>query len=389
MIPPLGRLFAAVVLVNGVFDAIRVAVSYRVLALGGDATTVGLVAATFAVVPMLLALRIGRLVDRRGSKGILVAGIATSAVAVAGAAAAPTLSLLAAANTVLGLGQIMTLIGAQGFVMELLERDRHVDGFAMFTLAVSVGQSVGTPAMGLLLRAGPDGAVETGLPLLVTAAVIAAALPFALSLPRRPRPADGPPGRDGSASMTALLARPGMAPAVFASLVVVSGIDLLTAYLPVVGQHAGLTPLAVTLLVATRSVFSMVARAATPWVLRRWSQAAVLVAAPLVATPALVVIGLSGEVLVLGAALAAIGLVWGLNQPVTMSWVTAAAPRDHRAAALSLRITGNRAAQVVMPLAAGAVAGAVGPGGVFLLSGAVSAATVATTAASLRRGNGP
>ena len=79
-----------------------------------------------------------------------------------------------------------------------------------------------------------------------------------------------------------------MAPAVFASLVVVSGIDLLTAYLPVVGQHAGLTPLAVTLLVATRSVFSMVARAATPWVLRRWSQAAVLVAAPLVAQAELI-----------------------------------------------------------------------------------------------------
>lgn len=389
MIPPLGRLFVAVVLVNGVFDAIRVAVSYRVLALGGDATSVGLVAAMFAVVPMFLALRFGRLVDRRGSKGIFVVGITTAAVAVVGAAASPSLLLLAAANTVLGLGQIMTLIGAQGFVMELLERDRHVNGFAMFTLAVSVGQSVGTPAMGLLLRAGPGGAVETAMPLLVTAAVIAAALPFALSLPRRDLREAGTAAPDRPTPMTTLLARPGMAPAVFASLVVVSGIDLITAYLPVVGENAGLTPLVVTLLVATRSVLSMAARAATPWVLRRWGQRAVLLAAPAVATPALIVLGVSGHVLVLGAALAAIGLVWGLNQPVTMNWVTAAAPSGNRAAALSLRITGNRAAQVAMPLAAGVVAGAAGPGGVFLLSGAASAATALSTVVSLRRGHGP
>lgn len=397
MIPPLGRLFAAVVLVNGVFDALRVAVSYRVLALGGDAATVGLVAATFAVVPMFLALRFGRLVDRRGSKGIFVAGIATAAVAAAGAAATPTLLLLAVANTALGLGQIMALIGAQGFVMELLDRDRHVHGFALFTLAVSVGQSVGTPAMGLLLRPGDGGAVETAMPLLVTGAVIAAALPFALSLPRRagrdPEPRESAPrgsGPDGGSSgMAALLRRPGMSSAVVASLVVVAGIDLITAYLPVVGQEAGLTPFTVTLLVATRSVFSMVARAATPWVLRRWSQAAVLVAAPVVSTPALVVLGVSGEVAVLGAALAVIGLVWGLNQPVTMNWVTAASPPEHRAAALSLRITGNRAAQVALPVAAGAVAGAAGPGGVFLLAGAVTAATAVSTVASLRRGHGP
>ena len=185
MTAPLTRLFVAVVLINGAYDAVRVAVSYRVLALGGDAAQVGLVAATFAALPMRVALQFGRLVDRRGSWGVLAVGTAVSASAVALTAVAPSLPVLAAANAMVGLGQVMTLIAAQGFVMELTTRDRHVNGFAMFTLAVSVGQAVGTPVMGVLLQAGRTGEhVETGPALWVMATAIVISLPFALTLPR-------------------------------------------------------------------------------------------------------------------------------------------------------------------------------------------------------------
>ncbi|WP_295651586.1 MFS transporter [uncultured Dietzia sp.] len=385
MTAPLTRLFVAVVLVNGAYDAVRVAVSYRVLALGGDAAQVGLVAATFAALPMLVALQFGRLVDRRGSWGVLAVGTAVSASAVALTAVAPSIPVLAAANAMVGLGQVMTLIAAQGFVMELTTRDRHVNGFAMFTLAVSVGQAVGTPVMGVLLQAGRTGEhVDTNPALWVMASAIVLSLPFALALPRSTPPARSA-GQPRAESMTALLRRKGMPPSIFAALIVVTGFDLITAYMPVLGESVGLTPLVVTLLVATRSVFSMISRAATPWALRRWSQRAILIASPVVTTPAVVVLGLAGDAGTMFACLAVIGFFWGMNQPVTMNWVTAAAPPGERAAALSLRLTGNRAAQVLVPLGAGAIAGIAGPGSVFLLSGALTAASAATTSVSLRR----
>lgn len=385
MIPPLGRLFIATVLINGAYDAVRVAVSYRVLNLGGDAATVGLVAATFSVLPMLLALHFGRSVDRSGSRGVFFTGIVLSAAAVAGAGMSPSVAVLAAVNAVLGLGQIMTMIGAQGFVMELTDRSRHVNGFAMFALAVSLGQSVGTPIMGVLLESGrTDGTVQTTVPLFVMAVIIAIALPLAATLPRSIRGGSSS-RRAGGASMAAILRRPGMTPAIFAALVVISGIDLITAYLPVIGEATGLSPLIVTLLVALRSVFSMISRAAMPWFLRRWTQTAILKLTPVVTAPAALVLGLSGDVVVLGLALAVIGFFWGLNQPVTMNWVTAAAPAGDRSAALSLRLTGNRAAQVIFPLGAGAIAGVAGPGSVFFLVGAVTAASAVSTSLSLRK----
>jgi MFS family permease len=389
---PLARLFLAAVLIHGAYDAARVAISYRVLALGGDAVAVGVVAATFAVLPMLLALHFGRRVDRRGAWGTLTAGTALSAGALLAAATSTSIMALAVANTVMGLGQIMTLIACQGFVMELTERSRHVNGFAMFTLAVSLGQSVGTPVMGVLLQANRDGdTVETGVPLLVMALTILVALPLALTLPRaRVTKAwgagDVPSVARGRRheSMATLLHRPGMKASIYAALVVVTGVDLVTAYLPVVGETAGLSPMVVTLLVATRSVFSMVARGTMPWILRRWRQTTVLVATPIITTPALVVLGLSGHALVLGAALAVIGFFWGLNQPVTMNWVTTVAPARERGAALSLRLTGNRLAQVIVPLGAGALTGPLGPGAVFLVSGVMSAVSVVTTTSSLK-----
>lgn len=383
---PLVRLFIATVLINGAYDAARVAISYRVLALGGDAVAVGLVASSFALLPMLVALSFGRLVDRRGSWGVLGAGAAVSAAAVALAAVSPTIAVLAAANAAMGLGQVMTLIGAQGFVMELTERSRHVNGFAMFTLAVSVGQTLGTPAMGLLLRSGrgDDGTVATGPGLAVMAVAIAVALPFCLSLPRNAR-RSGQASRAAAASMPTLVRRTGMVPSIFAALIVVTGFDLITAYMPVVGESVGLSALTVSLLVATRSIFSMISRAAMPLVLRRASQRAILIASPVVTTPAVLVLGLSGEAAVLWGCLAVIGFFWGMNQPVTMNWVTAAAPSGDRAAALSLRLTGNRAAQVLIPLGAGALAGVAGPGSVFLLSGALTATSAVTTTTSLHR----
>ena len=51
---------------------VRPATSYRLLALGEGAREVGLVAAAFALLPIFLAIPLGRLSDRRGAPLLLV-----------------------------------------------------------------------------------------------------------------------------------------------------------------------------------------------------------------------------------------------------------------------------------------------------------------------------
>ncbi|MFD7660657.1 GntR family transcriptional regulator [Actinosynnema sp. NPDC059797] len=55
----------------------------------------------------------------------------------------------------------------------------------------------------------------------------------------------------------------------------------------------------------------------------------------------------------------------GVGQPLTMSWPAEPAPPGARGRAMSLRLTGNRAGQVVIPAAVGAAAAGLGAAGVL------------------------
>lgn len=71
LIPLLG----SAVLTQAALNLSRPLVTYRVIGLGGDALAVGLVTAAFAVLPLVVAMPLGRLTDRlRGMSLILALG---------------------------------------------------------------------------------------------------------------------------------------------------------------------------------------------------------------------------------------------------------------------------------------------------------------------------
>ncbi len=373
---PLPLVFASGVLVHGAYDAVRVLVSYKVLNLGGGAAEVGLIAGTFALVPLLLALRIGRWVDGHGSWGVMVAGGGISLAACAGILVSPNLLVLGLANALLGLGQVMTFLAGQGVIMENSPPGKFVNGFALFALSVSVGQSLGTPLVGALveLRRRPGGPVDVDLAMTAMVIAVAVAVPLMLLLPRRKGGSIG-----AKAGTIDLLRVKGMPAAVYASLVVLTGIDLVTAYLPVVGEAHGIAPFTVTLLVAARSIFSMVSRAGMPLLMRIGGERALLVGALSVSTPAIWAVAFTGDVLALALLMAVVGFCWGMSQPLSMNWVAMLADPTLRASALSLRLTGNRLGQVAVPLFAGALSGVFGPGAVFITSGVLTGTAALTT----------
>jgi MFS family permease len=89
----------------------------------------------------------------------------------------------------------------------------------------------------------------------------------------------------------------------------------------------------------------------------------------------------------LAAIVVLLGLGLGVGQPLTMSWLALSAPAGLRGRAMSLRLTGNRLGQVVIPSAVGAVAAGIGAAGVLWATAAGLA--VATTAARGMAADGP
>jgi hypothetical protein len=78
-----------------------------------------------------------------------------------------------------------------------------------------------------------------------------------------------------------------------------------------------------------------------------------------------------------------------VGQPLTMSWVTLLAPERQRATAVSLRLTGNRLGQAVVPVVVGSAAAELGAGGVLATTGTLLAGVTVVSARRVARTGTP
>src|SRR5437899_2115756 len=125
--------------------------SYRLLALGAGPREVGYVAATFAIVPVFLAIPLGRFADRRRSETLLVFGSVLLAIACAALAFGAGVWALAAASVVLGIGHLSLMLGVQNAIAAESHQGQHDARFGVFTAVVSAGQLVGPLLGGAIL----------------------------------------------------------------------------------------------------------------------------------------------------------------------------------------------------------------------------------------------
>ncbi|MGW3608086.1 MFS transporter, partial [Micromonospora sp. NPDC005161] len=344
------HLCVSTALLPAVYNAVRVLVSYRALALGGDALAIGIITALFSLVPLIVAVQVGRAVDRRHAAAVLRTGVVLTAVSVLVVAVSGDLVVLALGNVLLGFGQILTTVSGQGLV-PILSKPHELDRrFAGWTLSVSIGQSVGLPLAGLVAAASSDErSVATTPALLTMIAGAVPAAPFAFVLSERSSLA-GTSARDVQQSVFRMLAIPGMRPALFSSLVVLTSMDLLSAYLPVLGEQFGFSVILVSLLLTVRTTASVVSRAVLPRLLKSLPRPWLLVSATLCSALPMAAVPLLREPMAMALLLAIAGFFWGIGQPLTMTWVVGLVSQPNRASALSLRLTGNRLGQVLVPL---------------------------------------
>ncbi len=376
----LARVLAGVVLTQAALYLARPVTSYRALALGADARAVGLITAAFALVPLVVAMPLGRASDRWRPGYLLTGGIVLGALACALLGLADTLAGLALASAVLGLGHLALTLAGQSLIARQSADALHDRDFGLYAAAASSGQLVGPALAGLALStAGRSLEAATTLGFLVAAGLMALAVPTSLGTDRlagarRPRDRQaGRPLRTGE-----LIGARGVPAGMLASLAMLATVDVLTAYLPVLGVQRGISPAVVGALLSLRAATSILSRVLIPWMVRRLGRARLLAASAAGSALLTAALPLSGGTALLAALLAAAGFLLGIGQPLTMSMVVHAVPQAARGTALAIRLTGNRFGQVATPAAAGLVAGAAGVSAAFwLLGGLLGLAAVA------------
>lgn len=354
---------------------VRPATSYRLLAYGDGAREVGLVAAAFALLPIFLAIPLGRFSDRRSGAPLLVVGCAIQTAGCLLLAVSTTTLSIAGASAVIGLGHLALALGAQDVVARESDDGRHDQHFGLLTAGVSLGQLVGPLLVGLLLGAGHTPSAAATTKVMFVAAGIAALATACAAVAERSAGRAGAHGEVRRGSVRAIVSTRGVPVGIFASIAVLAAADVFTAYLPVIGAENEIGPRAVGVLLALRAGASIAARVGIGAIVRRVGRTRLIATGAVAAAGALVAMTVTQDVWVLGALSVAAGFGLGFGQPLSMTLIVQLVPEHARSTALAVRLTGNRIGQVATPAAAGIVAGSAGASSVFWLLGAMLVAS--------------
>ncbi|MFI7321405.1 MFS transporter [Streptomyces venezuelae] len=360
------RLVIAFSFAQGAVSMARPAVSYRALALGADERAIGVIAGVYALLPLFAAVPLGRRTDHGRCAPLLPVGVVLISGGCALSGTAGSLTAMAAWSGVMGLGHLCFVIGAQSIVARqsaAAEQDRN---FGHFTIGASLGQLIGPIAAGALI--GGDMDRTSALALLVSAAVGAVSLASLWRIEHK-RAESAAPARAERVPVLGILRTRGVPAGIFISLAVLSATDILTAYLPVVGEHRGIAPATVGLLLSLRAAATIACRLVMTPLIRLLGRTALLTTTCLVGGLLCAGIALPLPVWGLALVLAVLGFCLGVGQPLSMTTVVQAAPDGARSTALALRLTGNRLGQVAAPAAAGLIAGVAGVAAPFVMLG--------------------
>lgn len=347
--------------------AARTAASYAGLELGADTAVIGVIAASFAVIPIVIALPVGALAGKLVWIAVVpqLPAVVLVAACILGAVAR-TLPLLLIACALIGVANLGILLGAQAWISRSAPADRYNDGFGWMTAGMALGQAVGPLITSVAI--GPVEPSLKGVSITFWACAAVAVLIVVVFTTTAVRRYDVPDGAatDG-VGVVGILHTPGVTRYIVVSAAVLTSVDIVTAYLPVIGAQAGISPVAVGAMLAVRGVASMLSRLLLGPLGRRFGQRALIVTSVLGAAVCLAVIAATPLPVVMFIALGAGGLLLGMGQPLTMTAVAVALPPRARSNGLALRLVGNRASQIATPLLAGAVASIFGVASVLLV----------------------
>lgn len=346
---------------------IRPMVSYQAVNFGADTVMVGVVGAMFALAPLLLAIPVGRQIDRGLAGTALFAGSLLATLAGLGLQIAKDITSLILLMPVLGLGHLLGMVGGQTLISQKSPGSSLEKNFGLLTFYASLGHALG-PFFGGLLATESKTGVYVGSAIWLAIALLAASA-IVTALTAKPNLVkDRNLVRRGS--FARVISTPGYVPAIFVAGMVTAVVDVLLVFLPVIGLALGFTASQVGLLLAARAIGSMASRLVLGKMTALFGFRRLLIFSSILALLGILALALISNFISFIAMIFLVGIALAVGQPLTMAWVSRIAPEDAKGMAISVRLTSNRLGQVVVPAIAGSIAG-IGIFGIFYLLSAL------------------
>jgi MFS family permease len=361
------KLLFSSAITQGAIYVIRPMMTYRALELNATASTIGFIAAIYALFPVLLALTFGRLVGRVGEGRFVIFGTFFIGVSAAILLFADSLTILAIGAALSGLAHLACMVGGQTMVALKSPTDKYEEHFGRYTFSASLGQMLG-PILATLV-AGSTGVIPKSTSAAFALALALSALAMVPVISWRNDAPTVVARKEETGTLRAasnLLQKPGMFAAVFMSLAISSTADILVVFLPLYGNENQFSAFSIGVIISIRAATSMASRYFLGRLSARYSTKQLLVTSNAISVVACAAMAFAPNPWVLGAIVFVAGFSLGVGQPLTMSLISQLTVPEERALAVSTRLTGNRLGQFVIPAGAGLLAAGSGTGAVFI-----------------------
>ena len=245
-------------IIQTIYALVRVTTTYRAIELHLPVVWLGVISATFAILPMILAVWVGRFLDRGHDAQAAWIGSGLFVLACAGFRFfAGTLTGLLLLTALFGVGHLFLMASQQMLCIRAAGPRGRDSAFGNYLVASAVGQGLGPYLIAWVGGSATLPATGTlfGVALLFAFASLATAASI------RPAPKHLMPVKGGEVvPVRKLLRQPGLMAVLVASVITVTSQDLLTIYLPLLGAESHIDVRDIGVLLTVRAAASLVSR---------------------------------------------------------------------------------------------------------------------------------
>ncbi|MBM3345422.1 MAG: MFS transporter [Betaproteobacteria bacterium] len=343
----------------------RVAVTLQALHMGMSPSVVGLLNALSFILPMIVSIPAGRIVDRAGVRGPLYFCIALLGLAQLLALAAPSVWTLGFASAVAGIAYVGTTVALNVGVMRIGTPADRIANFSWLTIGISAGFGIGPMTAGF----GIDAMGGSGVFGLLALFPLALAGAMAWRGAQLPDKAEGEV-RSKVRLLEAVSDRK-FRPVLLVSFVNPSLTDMFNFIVPLLAKQAGLSGSIVGTILGCYSTASFIARVALPLIVRRIKHWVAVSNLYIIAGLGLIAFAMVSEPLFYMALAIAIGLSHGMGQPLVMAEFVARSPPGRQGEVMGVQQVAQGGLSAASPVVVGSVGAAVGVAPVLVAAGAL------------------
>lgn len=375
--PQLLRLIGGQIFLHSTLAGNRMAAPLWALGAGYSPAAVGVLLALFGASQMLLAVPVGRYVDRHGMKRVILCSVAAASLAGVLAMVWPVFGVLCVTALLTGGATAATVIAIQRQVGRLSTGGADLRrSFSWLAIGPSVSNIIGPLAVGFLIdHAGPRPGSEQGFQ---AAFALMAAVPlltwWLLRGVLRATQATEAAALQPQAPLRQtlqLLRNPGIARLMLVNWLISSSWDVHSLVVPFIGVARGLSASEIGMILGAFALATGLVRLLLPLMAERIREWALISGSMLINCALFVLYPLLPSALAMGVCSFLMGAALGVVQPMVMSMLHQITPAERQGEALGLRLTAVTATGVLVPLLFGSVSALIGFSGVCWVIAAV------------------